>query len=82
MSEFELIREIAQRVKPRADVLLGIGDDCAILAPPKGKRLALSTDTLVSDVHFFADDPAQLNRGRQVAGENNQVQLLTPCVFK
>ncbi len=55
MSEFELIREIAGRVKPRADVLLGIGDDCAILAPPKGKRLALSTDTLVAGVHFFAD---------------------------
>jgi thiamine-monophosphate kinase len=55
MSEFELIREIAVRVKPRADVLLGIGDDCAILAPPKGKRLALSTDTLVAGVHFFAD---------------------------
>lgn len=55
MSEFELINEIAQRSKPRADVLLGIGDDCAILAPPKGKRLALSTDTLVADVHFFAD---------------------------
>ena len=55
MSEFELIREIAQRVKPRADVLLGIGDDCAILAPPLGKRLALSTDTLVAGVHFFAN---------------------------
>ena len=55
MSEFDLIREIAGRVNPRADVLLGIGDDCAILAPPKGKRLALSTDTLVAGVHFFAD---------------------------
>ncbi len=55
MSEFELIGEIAQRIKPRADVLLGIGDDCAIVAPPKGKRLALSTDTLVAGVHFFAN---------------------------
>ena len=60
MSEFELIREIAGRVKPRADVLLGIGDDCAILAPPKGKRLALSTDTLVAGVHFFADTESYL----------------------
>ncbi len=55
MSEFKLIHEIAQRIKPRADVLLGIGDDCAILMPPKGKRLALSTDTLVAGVHFFAN---------------------------
>ncbi len=55
MPEFELIDEIAQRIKPRADVLLGIGDDCAILAPPKGKQLAISTDTSVADVHFFAN---------------------------
>lgn len=55
MSEFELIREIAQRVTPRTDVLLSIGDDCAIVAPPAGKRLAISTDTLVADVHFFAN---------------------------
>ncbi len=54
MSEFNLIAEIAQRVTPRPDVLLGIGDDCAIVAPPMGRRLAISTDTLVAGVHFFA----------------------------
>jgi thiamine-monophosphate kinase len=54
MSEFDLIAKIAQRVTPRRDVLTGIGDDCAILAPPVGQHLAVSTDTLVADVHFFA----------------------------
>lgn len=59
MSEFDLIAKInaqtAALTLARADVVLGIGDDCALLAPPAGMHLALSTDTLVSGVHFFPD---------------------------
>ncbi|WP_313520161.1 AIR synthase related protein, partial [Pseudomonas sp.] len=33
-------------------VALGIGDDCALLDLPPGEQLAVSTDTLVSGVHF------------------------------
>ncbi len=53
MSEFDLINQFfkATAVK-RDDVILGIGDDCAILSPPPGKQLAVSTDTLISGVHF------------------------------
>lgn len=36
----------------RTDVLLGPGDDAALLAPPAGASLALTTDTLVLDTHF------------------------------
>jgi thiamine-monophosphate kinase len=54
MPEFELIAEISQRIATRNDVLLGIGDDCALVQPRPGKTLAISTDTLVSGVHFFA----------------------------
>ncbi|EPN35932.1 thiamine monophosphate kinase, partial [Pseudomonas syringae pv. actinidiae ICMP 19096] len=36
------------------EVVLGIGDDCALLALPLGEQLAISTDTLVADVHFPA----------------------------
>ena len=32
-----------------------MGDDAAVLSPPSGARLAISTDTLVEGVHFFAD---------------------------
>nr|WP_276583614.1 thiamine-phosphate kinase [Pseudomonas sp. RIT-PI-S] len=38
-------------------VALGIGDDCALLAPPPGEQLAVSTDTLVEGVHFPHDPP-------------------------
>jgi thiamine-monophosphate kinase len=40
-------------------VPVGIGDDCAVLQLPPAHRLYVSTDTLVSGVHFFDDeDPA------------------------
>ncbi len=63
MHEFELIRRFFQR--PEAPegpgVVLGIGDDCALLQPAQGQQLALSVDTLVADVHFPADaDPAEI----------------------
>lgn len=55
-SEFELIRRYFDRELLRAK--LGVGDDCALLAVPEGYELAVSTDMLVSGVHFFADTRA------------------------
>jgi thiamine-monophosphate kinase len=62
VNEFELIaRFFAREPVRRADVTLGIGDDCALLAPRAGVELAVTTDLLVAGVHFFADvDPAAL----------------------
>ncbi|MDO6525624.1 thiamine-phosphate kinase [Motilimonas sp. 1_MG-2023] len=62
MSEFDLIdKYFFQQVTQRKDVVLGIGDDCALLCMPAKAQLAVSTDTLVSGVHFFADvDPRAL----------------------
>jgi thiamine-monophosphate kinase len=38
-----------------------VGDDCALLAPPPGQTLAISTDMLVEGRHFFAGaDPEKL----------------------
>ena len=50
--EFDLIQRIRARVATRRDVVLGIGDDAALLAPPPGMQLAVATDTLNSGVHF------------------------------
>jgi thiamine-monophosphate kinase len=66
LSEFSLIdRFFARRANATAassaDGTLGIGDDCALLAPRAGEMLAISTDMLVEGRHFFADvDPEAL----------------------
>lgn len=57
MGEFELIRRYFASAACAAGgeaVALGIGDDCALLAPRAGEQLAISTDTLVAGVHFPA----------------------------
>lgn len=61
--EFDLIRRHFQRPgRPVAPgVVLGIGDDCALLAPRAGHQLAVSTDMLVEGRHFLPDaDPGDL----------------------
>ena len=50
--EFDLIARIRARVATRADVVLGIGDDAALLAPPPGRQLVVTADTLNDGVHF------------------------------
>lgn len=53
MKEFELIKHFftKQAVK-RKDVVLGIGDDCAVLSPIENQNIVVTTDTLVAGVHF------------------------------
>ncbi len=59
VSEFDIIRNYFKR--PVTDARLGIGDDAALITSTTGAELALSTDTLVSGRHFFADaDPYKL----------------------
>jgi len=62
VNEFDLIRRyFARQPVMRADVALGIGDDAALLQPPPGQQLVVTTDLLVSGVHFLPDaDPAAL----------------------
>ncbi|WP_038203922.1 thiamine-phosphate kinase [Xenophilus azovorans] len=62
MGEFELIaRHFTRPVPPGGSVALGVGDDCALLAPAPGMQLAVSSDMLVEGRHFLATvDPAAL----------------------
>ncbi|WP_118987808.1 thiamine-phosphate kinase [Photorhabdus sp. CRCIA-P01] len=54
--EFDLIARYFDRQKTnRRDVNLGIGDDCALMTLADKQQLAVSTDTLVSGVHFLPD---------------------------
>ena len=58
-SEFQLIQSYFSDPEQvsRPDLILGIGDDCAIVAPREQANLAFSIDTLISGVHFPHDTP-------------------------
>ena len=59
MGEFDLIAEYFTRPVQRA--VLGVGDDCALMAPATGQQLAVSSDMLVEGRHFLSSvDPQRL----------------------
>ena len=52
MGEFDLIERYFRRPATRSP--LGVGDDCALLAPGPGMQLAVSSDMLVEGRHFLS----------------------------
>jgi thiamine-monophosphate kinase len=58
-SEFDLIQQyfIWDNQPGSETMLLGVGDDAAILQPPAGKQLIVTTDTFISGVHFPEQTP-------------------------
>jgi thiamine-monophosphate kinase len=63
MNELDLVRAIRRHAGPplSKSIVLGIGDDCAILRPPPGHDLLVTTDFLIEDLHFV--------RSKQTAAE-------------
>ncbi len=57
MNEFEIIEHFFKSAYPasKGNLTLGIGDDAAIINVAEETELVISTDTLVSGVHFFED---------------------------
>ena len=53
-------RLIARHFRPLATApgAFGLNDDAAIVTPPPGCDLVLTTDGVIAGVHFFPDDPA------------------------
>jgi thiamine-monophosphate kinase len=59
ISETQLIQRFFSDLgAARSDVLLGIGDDAAVLRLGAGEDLVLTTDALVEGVHFLPGAPA------------------------
>ena len=59
LTEFDLIKQYFKRQRA-GHAVLGIGDDCALLAPTQGMQLAISSDMLVEGRHFFAGADARM----------------------
>lgn len=61
MDEFELIRRYFTRSGSDPSIVLGVGDDGAIVRPDPGRELVIVVDTMVEDVHYPAGlDPADV----------------------
>lgn len=58
LGEFDIIARYFARKTSRGDVLLGIGDDAAVLDTQPGRKLVIAMDTIVEGVHFPADTDA------------------------
>ncbi len=60
LGEFELIKRFFADAGPRCeDVILGIGDDAALVRVPDGTELVVTVDTIVAGVHFPTDTAAE-----------------------
>lgn len=57
MGEFDLIERYFTRPTPQA--ALGVGDDCALLAPTPGMQWAISSDMLLEGRHFLSTVPPE-----------------------
>lgn len=73
-SEFELIDAFARRIRRTANgsrgVVVGVGDDAAVLRTPAREDLVVTTDSLVEGVHFERRWLYGLNLGRRLAAVN------------
>ena len=61
--EFDLIKQYfnGSKRKLRKDVILSIGDDCAVTEHKHSQRIAITTDTMVENTHFLPTiSPADL----------------------
>jgi thiamine-monophosphate kinase len=53
LGEFELIAAFTRALPLRGEgVVLGVGDDAAVLRPPRGEELVVTTDAVLEGVHF------------------------------
>jgi thiamine-monophosphate kinase len=60
MKEFELIRRLTRALPSNSSVVVGAGDDCAVLEAGLPDRLLLfKTDAVVEGVHFTAAAPPE-----------------------
>jgi thiamine-monophosphate kinase len=72
LGEFELIdriQRLAEEVQGK-DVVLGIGDDAALLRPRRGEDLVVTSDAMIEGTHFRWDGETPRMLGRRALAAN------------
>ena len=77
LGEFDIIGRYFAKHDLRRDVLLGVGDDAAVMDVPQGRKLVVAMDTVVEGVHFPVTTAARIRVFRIAS---RCVGLLTSCV--
>lgn len=63
IGEEELVRRLTSELTNQSDVLVGPGDDCAVVENSEGEWFLLKTDCIVEGIHFLAGtNPEQVGR--------------------
>ena len=82
--EFAIIDQYFTSIGWQSDsVVVGPGDDCAVLAVPDGFELCVSTDTLVSGIHFPEGSDGDVVARRSFAAAVSDLAAMgaTPYTF-
>lgn len=82
-SEDQLISRITSRLVQREDVLVGPGDDCAVITLPSGDLQLLKTDCVVEGIHFYPDEIAERVGWKAIARVVSDIAAMggTPHAF-
>jgi len=71
IGEFGLINWIRGKMSPRdPTIIAGIGDDAAVVKPPKNSICLVTTDILIEDIHFRKDLTDALRLGKKTLSIN------------
>jgi len=70
LGEFELIAQIRKQTRVNSRVLLGIGDDAALIRPRGRKDILFTTDMLIEDRHFRLKDATAYEIGHKALAVN------------
>ncbi len=81
-NEFDIIDRYFKRLQSDSDsVVIGPGDDCAVLSVPAGEELCVSTDTLIEGVHFPVNSAPEVVIDRTMAANLSDLAAMGAAPF-